>query len=145
METTIYEHIIWALFAILKFIVTPSLMIAQGHHWFDTIITVMAGVIVGFSAFYFFGEVIFELIARMRKKPAKRFTRMNRWIVRTRQKYGLLGLGLICGFISVPIAGLITARFFRHPAKAIPAMLLAFAIWTVVLTMLSYLVRHQVT
>lgn len=142
MESTIYEHFLWALFAIVKFIATPSLMIAQGHSWLDTVITVMAGVTVGFSAFYFFGEVIFKWIARIRKKPAKKFNRMNRWIVRTKQRYGLLGLGLISGVISVPISGLITSRFFRDPRKAIPALLFAFAIWTLVLTSLSYLVRH---
>jgi membrane protein DedA with SNARE-associated domain len=143
METTLYEHFAWALFAILKFIATPSLMIAQGHHWIDTMITVMAGVTVGFTAFYFFGEAIFKLFGKLRKKTPKRFTKMNRWIVKIRQRYGLFGLGLICGIISVPIAGLLTARFFHQPSKAIPAMLLAFAIWTVLLTLLSYFVRYH--
>lgn len=139
----IAEYLGWALFTIIKFVFTPSIMIAQGYHWIETLLTVGIGACLGFVAFYFFGELIFKSIARWRKKPARKFTRMNRLIVTLRQRYGMLGFGLISGLISVPVAGLLCARFFPDPKKAIPGMLIAFSVWTAVLTALSYLVRHQ--
>jgi membrane protein YqaA with SNARE-associated domain len=117
-------------------------MIAAGHSWLNTLLTVAISSSIGFSAFYYFGDMVFGNLARWRKRPAKRFTKLNRRIIKVKMRYGLLGMGVIAGVISVPLAGLVTAKFFREPSKAIPAMIVAFSSWTLLLTTVSWLIRN---
>ena len=142
MENEFYEYLGWFLLAVLKFVITPSTMIAAGYSWLNTFLTVSISSAIGFSAFYFFGDIIFGGLERMKRTPSKRFTRMNRRIIKVKMKYGLLGMGVIAGVISVPLAGLVTAKFFRHPRTALPAMIIAFSSWTLLLTSVSWLIRN---
>lgn len=142
MDSEFYAYIGWFLLAIFKFVLTPSGMIATGYSWTVTILTVAISSSIGFCAFYFFGDVIFSRIAERRKTAPKRFTKMNRRIVGVKMRWGLLGMGVIAGVISVPLAGLVTAKFFRDPKKALPALILAFTAWTVLLTSISWLIRN---
>jgi hypothetical protein len=144
MDGSVYEYIAWFLLAVLKFAITPSTMIAAGYSWLTTIIVVGLSSAIGYSAFYFFGDMIFSWLDKHRKKPRKKFTKMNRRIVGVKLKYGLLGMGLIAVVISVPIAGLVTAKFFRHPVKTIPTMIGAFLTWTMILTTASWLIRNVI-
>ncbi|NNC84387.1 MAG: hypothetical protein HKN79_12500 [Flavobacteriales bacterium] len=142
MDSELYEYLAWFLLAVIKFVITPSTMIAAGYSWTTTFVLVSISSSIGFSAFYFFGDLIFGNLNRMRKRPARRFTRLNRRIIRIKMKYGIRGMGVIAGIISVPIAGLVTAKFFREPARAIPSMMLAFTVWTFMLTSVSWLIRN---
>lgn len=142
MGALILEYLGWFFLSILKFVITPSTMIGLGYSWLGTLITVSASAIIGFVGFYFFGEIIFDYFAKHRKKPAKKFTFMNRTIVKMKLKYGLLGMGIIAGVISVPLAGLLASRYFRNHNTAIPAISLAFFLWTLVLTSLTWVIKY---
>lgn len=143
MDTDLYEYMGWFLLSIVKFVLTPSSMIAAGYSWTVTILTIGISSSIGFSAFYFFGDTIFTKLDSLRKKPKKTFSTMNRRLVKIKTQYGLAGLGLVAGILSVPLAGLITAKFFHDDRKAIPSIVLAFWIWTFVLTSVSWLVRNM--
>ncbi|NND95305.1 MAG: hypothetical protein HKN45_10590 [Flavobacteriales bacterium] len=142
MESSVYEYLAWFLLAVLKFVITPSTMIAAGYSWLTTFVVVGISSSIGYTAFYFFGDIIFSWLDGLRKKPARKFTKMNRRIVRVKMKYGLFGMGVIAGVISVPLAGLVTAKFFRHPLNTIPAMIVSFLSWTLLLTSASWLIRN---
>jgi len=141
MEGVFSEYLAWFFLSVLKFVITPSTMIGVGKSPPETIMVVGLSASIGFVAFYFFGEMLFHRLDKMRKKPRKRFTRVNRLIVRVKMDYGLWGMGLISGVISVPLAGLITAKYFRRPATAIPSIVIAFILWTSLLTAVSWLIK----
>jgi uncharacterized protein YacL len=142
MGATILEYLGWFFLTVLKFLITPSTMIGLGYSWIGTIITVFVSAFIGFICFFNFGEVLFKYLEKRRKKPRNKFSRMNRFIVKMKTKYGLLGMGLISGMISVPIAGLLASRYFRDDKKAIPAFTLAFLLWTVFLTSISWVIKY---
>ena len=142
MGTTILEYLGWFFLTVLKFLITPSTMIGLGYSWIGTIITVFVSACIWFLCFFNFGEVLFKYLAKRRTNPGKKFSKMNRFILRIKTKYGLLGMGLISGIISVPIAGLLASRYFRDEKKAIPAFSLAFLLWTVFLTSISWVIKY---
>lgn len=142
MGATVLEYLGWFFLTVVKFLITPSTMIGLGYSWLGTIITVFVSAFIGFNCFYYFGEVMFQYLAKKRKRPGKTFGRMNRFIVGMKMKYGLLGLGLISGLISVPIAGLLASRYFRTEKKTVPTFSLAFLFWTVLLTSISWVVKY---
>ncbi len=142
IDSSLYEYFGWFILAVLKFVITPSTMIAAGYSWLTTLLTVGISSSIGFSAFYFFGDTIFSKLDSVRKRPKKIFTKLNRRIVRVKSRYGLLGMGVIAGVISVPLAGLVTAKFFHHDKKSVPSIILAFNLWTMALTTASWLIRN---
>lgn len=139
-----HEYIAWALLAIIKFIIAPSLMIGAGYSWLTSILTTSIGAAIGLIFFYHFAGFITKLVMRIRKRPFRRFTRVNRFIVRVKQRFGLVGFCAIAVIISVPVAAMIASRLFREPAKAIPALILGFLTWSFILTSVSYLIRQGI-
>ena len=141
----------WWGMSIVKFLFTPSLMMAStaadeegwlGYDWsFLEIVTISAtGAAIGVFFFYSFGECLFAYLDTNRKKPRKLFSRGTRFIAGIRGRYGLTGLLLMCGLISVPISSLLAARYYRSNST-MALLVMAFAIWALVLTSLSYLVK----
>lgn len=130
----------WWVAAIAKFVVTPYAMMFAPRDWsfMEIVVITASGASLGVFIFYNFGEQIFRWIERHRKHPPKRFNRFNRFIAKIKAKYGLKGLLLICGVISVPIASLLAARYFRSNTT-LPLLIMGFWIWTILLTSLGYL------
>jgi len=144
MGTGLHEILGWGALAIIKFVLTPSSMIAAGYSVGQTILIVAIAASIGFTIFYFFGELIFKLLEKRSKSKKKTFTRFNRRIVQIKQRFGIVGLAGVCVIISVPISGLICARLFNTPRRDIPVMCIAFTIWTVALTLVSWYVKSLV-
>jgi len=144
LEAPWHEYVGWGLLTIVKFAFTPSAMIAAGYNWLETFVTTSTASVIGVGLFYFFGDLIFNLFARLRRNPGRKFTKMNRRIVHMKSKYGLRGMGLIALFLSIPLAGLLTARFFHDYRKAVPALMLAFALWSFFLTSLSWIIKNLI-
>lgn len=143
--------LVWWGMSIVKFLFTPSLMMAStagdpdswfGYDWsFFEIVGISAtGAALGVFLFYTFGERLFAYLDANRKTPRKVFTKGTRFIAGIRGRYGLTGLLLICGLISVPISSLLAARYYRSNTT-MALLVMAFAIWAVALTSLSYLVK----
>lgn len=139
--------LIWWGMSIVKFLPAPFLMMAStgdgegwmNHDWsFLGIVSVTSsGASIGVLIFYSFGERFFAYLDSHRKKPRKRFTKINRMIVRIRARYGLKGLLMISGLISVPIASLLAARYYRSNST-MALLVMSFSLWAVFLTSLSY-------
>ena len=144
MWTYLSGFIGWFGFTILKFAITPSIMIGAGYTFWETWITTSFSAVVGVTVFYFFGDAIFNWIDSRRRRPKKIFTKGNRRLVRTLRRYGLAGLALLSVVLSVPIAGLVAARFFHKPRVVLPVLHVAFTGWSLILTSLSHFIGQSI-
>lgn len=141
-------YIVWILISILKFLITPSLMITAGYNWIEVIITCSIGAIIGVLLFYYAGKSIFTWWKFFRsshfqvKASKKRVvSKRKRQFINFKDKYGLLGLILVSGLISVPITAVLGAKYFSKNSKAPIYLISAFFGWACLLTFLSWRVK----
>ena len=135
------EIVLWMLGAVVKFIVTPSLMVARGWGFWPTVIITSAGATAGVWVFFYFGKWILRKWAEFRgKKEPKRpfFTPQRRRVVRLRRLFGMWGLLAVSGLISVPIASILAAKYYQRNERMPWILVLAFVAWTFILTALSF-------
>ena len=135
------ELIFGPLAAIVKFLVTPSLMVARGWGFLPTVLVSSAGATVGVLMFYYFGKWMLKKWSEFRgEKEAKRpfFTPKRRRLIRFRSRFGMWGLLGVSGIISVPIAAVLAAKYYQKDERMPWVLILAFIIWAFVLTTLSY-------
>ncbi len=134
----ILEGLGWVGMTVLKFAITPSLMIGNGYQFVETWILTSISACVSVTLFYFFGTAIFKWIdAKRNKKQKPVFTAKGRRTVKFLRKFGLIGLSLVSVFLSVPIAGVLSAKFFREPRVVLPVLYFAFTGWSLLLTYFS--------
>lgn len=136
----------WWLLSIVKFVFTPFFMIINpggNEHWSftETILICGSGAAIGTYIFFHFGEYIFNWMAHHLKRPKRVFTKLNRKIVKAKWNYGFRGLIFISVIISVPLASIVAAKFYRHDKKAVPKLIAGFFIWSVALSTIAYLFK----
>ena len=130
----------WLLFVIFKFIWAPlTLATATDYIWWQILLVTITGGWIGIFIFYYFGKIIMESIYKRRKNPPKRFSQLNRFVVRVKRKYGLTGLVTIIGVISVPVCTLIAAAYYKENKRVIPALMSSVLIWSCCLTAIVFL------
>lgn len=116
-------------------------MIARGWGFVSTVIVSSSGAAMGVWLFFYFGKWMLKKWAVLRgeKEPRRPFfTPQRRRVVRFRRLFGMWGLLAISGLISVPIASVLAAKYYQNDERMPWILVLAFAIWSVVLTSLSY-------
>lgn len=133
------------LLAIVKFLFTPSAMIATGYSFIETVLITLSGALIGVVIFYYAGTQIFEAIAKRRRKKRKAFTRLNRAIVKVKNNFGVIGLASTMGLISVPVCTLLAARYFRHNKMTLWFLMISAAIWTLFLSGISVYLKDLFT
>jgi hypothetical protein len=134
------------LLATVKFLVSPPVGLASGIDFWYVVLIQFAGGVTGVIVFYFvFHAVLERARERMARKraeamesgetPKRIFTKRNRSIVRWKQKLGFYGVVFIAlPFASLPIEGLILAKFFKHERMLFPLVILSVACWAFILT-----------
>jgi len=135
------ELIFWSIAAVVKFLVTPSLMVARGWGFLTTVLVSSVGAGIGVLLFFYFGKWMLNKWAKFRgEKEPKRpfFTSKRRRVVQFRRKFGMWGLLVVSGVISVPISALLAAKYYHRDERMPWILILAFVIWAFVLTALSY-------
>ena len=70
------------------------------------------------------------------------FTPQRRRIVRWKNTMGFKGLLLVSGLISVPIASVLGAKYFRDQPAGKWLLMMAFVLWAGVLTLLSWALKY---
>lgn len=124
-----------------KFLFAPSTVVAAGYDYKETIIITTLGGWMGVLIFYYFGRVLIELILRRFINPNKKkspFTFTNKLIIKTKVKYGIIGLAAITPvLISIPIGSIIAARYFSRVSLTVPYLLVAVLAWSLILTTIS--------
>lgn len=118
-----------------------------------TYLSTVAGGIFGAAVFFFMAE--FFMIAQHNKtkrkrqaavqnglvfKEKKKFTKMNRFIVKIKMKLGIYGVCFWAPFfLSVPIGSIVAAKFYGKSHRAFPLICLGMAINGCVTTGIAYL------
>lgn len=139
--------ILFVLFATVKYMVAPPAGLEAGFGLWGTILGMIIGGIVGVLTFFFTANYFLD---RARKKRLKKYaeikaaggelpkilTRKNKGIVRLKKRLGLYGIVFIAlPFVSLPVEGILCAKFFKHEKKKlIPLLILSVIIWSFLLT-----------
>ena len=143
IEQYMLKVIVWWMMSIGKFLLAPSTMVwFAEYNWsfLEIVLITSSGAALGLFIFYNLGDIIFTWLDNRTKKP-KIFSWRTRFITKIKTKYGLKGLLLISGLISVPITGLIAARYFKSDTT-LPLLIMGFCIWSIALTGLSVLLEN---
>lgn len=141
----------WCMMSIVKFLLAPSSMLASTtlketswmyYDWnpIQIILITSTGAAIGCFLFYKFGEQLFRWMESRRRKPKRLFSKGSRFIAGIRSRYGLMGLLMIAGVISVPISALLAAKYYRGP-RTLVSLMAAFVCWSVVLTGISWVIK----
>jgi hypothetical protein len=108
--------------------------------------------LIGVSA-GFFGSVVSAFLSEelivfsnylMKKffpnRKKKRITRTNRFLIKAKKYFGIVGVAALSPFIfSIPFGTFIAIRFFKNRNKTILLMTISTALWTVAL----YAIYHK--
>jgi len=129
MIAEILKIVWWLFFAIIKFLWTPfTLATTTNYLWWEAWLITVGGGFIGVFIFFYFGKAVVNFFSSRSKGPKNKFTRLNRFIAKTKSRYGLVGLVAIQGIISVPLCSLLAAAYFKND-RAVLALLLSVLIW----------------
>lgn len=127
-------------FTIVKFVWTPlTLASTTDYVWWEALFITIGGGWLGIVMFFYFGKMIMSFFSRIRKHKRKnKFSKVNRFLIKVKNKYGLMGLASIIAIISVPICSLLAAAYFKENKKAVPALFFSVVVWASCLTGIFY-------
>ena len=144
---SLVEILLTILFSSFKFAATFPLVIIQFESGFlETILWTNVGGIIGIYFFAFLsGKIITwwkrtfrrsnRNILEDEQQVKKIFTRRNRRIVRTKMKYGLVGIALITPFLlSIPVGVFLVVRYYRTSRYKFLYLIAANLIWSAIYT-----------
>ena len=134
------------LLSTVKFLFAPVSGIKTLTYW-ETIAITIAGGWTGVATFYFSSSYFFrraefkrkrkELLLRAKGnyRPHKKFTRLNKFIVRAKKRFGLIGISFVTpAIISIPIGSALLAKFYPNWKITIPVVFAFLAGWSFFLT-----------
>ncbi len=130
------------LFASVKFFYAPPLALKLGYSILDTSILLCIGGITGVLFFYFGGGAVSRYIGLLQKawykkepKPKKKFTKLNKLIVRVRKKFGVTGIAIITPpIISIPIGCIIAYKLYSKKKSTIVYLISSVIIWSFIVS-----------
>ena len=138
--------ILFFLAAATKFMIAPPIGLTAGWNYWEVVAVEAAGGITGVLGFYHGAHALMEWsrkrFAKKRskdlatgKEPPRIFNKTSRKLVRWKHKLGYYGIVFIAlPFVSLPIEGIICAKFFKHERMLIPFLILSVIIWAFILT-----------
>ena len=144
---SLVQILLTILFSSFKFAATFPLVIIQFEFSFlQTIFWTNVGGIIGIYFFAFLSEKLISWWKRTFRRSNRKiledeqqvkkvFTRRNRRIVRTKMKYGLIGISLITPFLlSIPVGVFLVVRYYRTTKYKFLYLIAANVIWSVIYT-----------
>jgi membrane protein YqaA with SNARE-associated domain len=145
----IFTNMSWMLLSIVKFLITPSVMVGAGYVWYEVILVSTLGASIGVMLFYFFGKLLFNLWNRhksnllgKKKKTSMPSSKKNRRVIGFKNRFGIMGLLLLSVLISVPISSVLAAKYFSNDRLVVLKLCAAFFCWSIVLTLGTHVVIH---
>ncbi len=146
----------WTIFflAIVKFSFSTIPGPHLGMTFFQTSLAAFAGGATCALVSYFASDLILlflkkrtarkqqQMLANNKTPPKKKsFTRMNRFIIRIKMKFGQVGICFYAPFfLSIPIGSLVIAKFYGNRWETFPLILLGLAVNASLTSILVYFV-----
>jgi hypothetical protein len=131
----------------LKMLVAAGLGAGLGFGFLQNFICTAVGGCLGVLIFYGLSERLTErarlrwlrkrnlAIAKGEGKVAPIFTKLNRRIIRIKRTSGYWGIAALTPLVlTIPLGGILAARFFHHERRAIPTMLLSVVVQALCVT-----------
>lgn len=144
---SLVQIILTVLFSSFKFAATFPLVIIQFEFSFlETVFWTNVGGIAGIYFFAFLSEKLINWWKRTFRRSNRKiledeqqlkkvFTRRNRRIVRTKMKYGLIGIALITPFLlSIPVGVFLVVRYYRNKQYKFLYLVAANVLWSLIYT-----------
>ena len=136
------------LIASVKFVLAPFEAERYGFNFKDAFCITTAGGILGIIAFTFIGHGIAYLWKKIKnffsqsvkkdEKSPKKFKWSTRFIIKTKMRFGLIGVALITpSIISIPVGTFLIHRFYRGKLKNIFLLFVSLLLWALILNGLA--------
>lgn len=141
-------------FSTVKFLFTPFGGPAAGLTFLETYLSCIAGALFGSALFFFLSEFFLNKAHENRQKALqkaieqgievklkKKFTKSNKFIVKLKQRIGIVGICFFAPLIlSIPIGSIISAKFYGKETMAYPLIALGIVLNGLLTTGLAYAV-----
>ncbi len=140
--------------SMLKFLFAPFGGPKVGMTFFETYFSCVSGAIVSAAIFYFMSE--FFMIRAHKKKSLllkqsiesgvelpykKKFTKMNKFVVRMKMKFGIFGIAMYAPlFLSVPLGSIVTAKFYGKEKKTFSIIVVGMFFNGLLTTGIAYII-----
>lgn len=142
----------------LKFFLAPPLSFKLGFNFFQTVLTTTIGGVLGVLFFFFLSELLFRLIKRIwpsiksyfvKQKPIslknsiipvktstkKIFSIKNKFIVKTRLKYGLWGIAFLTPILlSIPLGTFLANRYYKNKKSVLFSLAVSVICWSIIMS-----------
>jgi len=124
-------------------------------NFFNIFVPTYLGAVISMSIFYFSSDFLMERAQKKRElkikeaidkgvvlKEKKIFTKMNKLMVKTKQRFGIYMLTLIAPlFFSIPLGSIICAKFYGDKKQTFPLMMLFTGLYGALTTLLILLIN----
>jgi hypothetical protein len=121
--------------------------------YMHTYIAMVSGGVVSSGFFYFLSELFIKISHKKKvqkreemiqkglvPKEKKKFTRVNKLVVRLKRTIGMYGIAFWAPFfLSIPIGSIITAKFYGKKLITFPLMVIGILLNAIVVVYLSYI------
>ncbi len=131
----------------LKFMGGPLTGLALNLTWVETIICSVIGMMLTVILILYSSDFFQRFLSRFRttKKQVKRFTRLTRFGIKIRQKFGLMGIAFFTPILFTPPLGAVISVAFRYKKQNILlSMLLSAISWAFVQTFFFYYIKDMI-
>src|ERR1035437_1550633 len=143
-----------ALIASIKFAIAPFEAERYGFNFKEAFLITTTGGTIGIILFSLIGEVIaygwrkiilfFEKPLHIQEKPKKKFTWFKKFIIRTKMRFGLLGLIITTpSIISIPIGTFVIHRFYKKKFRNILFLAISLVCWSLILNGIAQYLRFS--
>lgn len=146
----IWKAIMVFFLSTVKFALAFPLAYGAGLPFYWMFLSTTLGGISGILLFSNATEAVTAWMTRRRNrgkgKTRKKFTKLNKWIVRAKHGYGLWGIALLTPvLLSIPVGTIIATRYYRHKKLRVVLVLSsAVVFWSLLLSTFSGLVEMVV-
>jgi len=139
---------LWVILSSAVFLVKGGLPLSTAFHFspLHAMGTTCLGGILGVVVFTHLSQWILDRYQDFKKKrrkaPRRRFTWINKTIVRTKNRFGLLGLSVITPLLlSFPLGCFLALRYFGNKQKVMAYMMVSVVFWSATWTLLQAVIN----
>ena len=119
----------------------PTAVFAFGFNFLQAFVVCSAGGIFGTLFYTYLIDAVLLGIAKLmdkiyptRNKNKKRFTKTNRFIIKVKKNFGIIGVSAISPlFLSIPLGVFLCLKFFGNKKQIIMWMSVFVMFWTILL------------